>query len=78
MGRVAHGGRRPRQGIKAIILPAQNASEAAIVDGIAVLPASHLRDVVQFFRGEKEIASVQRSVAQELFERPEYRLILRR
>ena len=37
------------QGFKGIILPAQNAPEAAVVDGIEVYGAYNLRQVVDFF-----------------------------
>ncbi len=42
-------------GLAGLILPPENAAEAAVVEGIAVLPAATLADVVQFLRGEGEI-----------------------
>ena len=37
------------QGIKRIILPKDNAYEAALTEGIEIYPAEHLTDVVEFF-----------------------------
>lgn len=41
-----------------IIVPHQNAAEAAVVDGLAVYGATSLSEVVQFLRGEKELVAV--------------------
>jgi len=43
------------KGIKKMIVPQQNAREASIVGGVDVFPASSLRDVVDFLKGEKNI-----------------------
>ncbi len=40
---------------KAIILPMENAKEAALVHGVTVYPAKTLRDVVEHLRGERLI-----------------------
>ena len=37
-----------KQGIKRIIIPTENAAEAALIDGLEVYPAERLRDVVDF------------------------------
>lgn len=42
-------------GLEGVILPTENAAEAAVVGGISVIPASCLSDVVQFLRGEQHI-----------------------
>jgi len=42
-------------GVPFLALPAANAPEAAIVDGIAVLPARSLADVVRHLRGERPL-----------------------
>lgn len=47
------------EGFKAIILPHMNAGEAAIVDGIDVLPAEHITDVVEHLRGHRRIAPMR-------------------
>jgi magnesium chelatase family protein len=44
-----------REGFKGVILPEGNAQEAAMVDKIEVIGVSHLNDVVEFFKGEKQI-----------------------
>lgn len=40
------------EGVKKIILPLENATEAALVDGVEIFPAEHLSDVVNFFSSE--------------------------
>ncbi len=42
-------------GLEGVILPAVNSPEAAVVEGVRIIPADTLSDVVQFLRGEKEI-----------------------
>ena len=42
-------------GMKRIILPKENAKEAAIVKNIEVLPVGKLTDVIEFLNGEREI-----------------------
>ncbi len=42
-------------GRRGIILPADNAAEAAVVSGIEVIPVDHLSEVVGFLRGEHAI-----------------------
>ncbi len=55
-----------KEGFKGIILPACNAEEAAIVDGIDVLPVNTLTEVVDFFNKEKKITPLQSSLTQLL------------
>jgi magnesium chelatase family protein len=43
-------------GIQHLILPAENAKEAAIVDGVNVYPVASLSETVAFLNSEKEIA----------------------
>ena len=45
-----------RAGYAGIIVPADNGLEAAVVDGIEVLPAESLSQVVSFLRGESMLA----------------------
>ena len=47
-------------GIKGIFLPFENASEAAVVDGIDILPIATLSDVVEFLRDIKNISPFKR------------------
>jgi magnesium chelatase family protein len=41
-----------------LIAPQQNAAEAAVADGLSVIGVTSLSEVVQFLRGEKELAVV--------------------
>ncbi len=45
-----------RQGLKGVIVPAQNLAEAGVVDGIDVLGAVSLAEVARFFSGEGALA----------------------
>ncbi len=42
-------------GLTAMILPAENAAEACVVEGLKVLPVRHLREVVAFFRSQETL-----------------------
>lgn len=44
-----------REGMRGVVVPLENAAEAALVEGIDVIPVSALPDVVDFFRGERPI-----------------------
>ncbi|MCL2414145.1 MAG: YifB family Mg chelatase-like AAA ATPase [Bacteroidales bacterium] len=44
-----------RQGFKGIILPKENAEEAAIVGSLKVYGAKHILDVIRFFNGENSL-----------------------
>jgi hypothetical protein len=48
-----------RRGRSTLIVPAQNASEAAIIDAVTVYPFGNLAEVVQFLRGEVTLAAAQ-------------------
>lgn len=48
-----------KMGLKGIIVPRENAAEAAVVNQLHVLVADHLRDVVAFFRRERELELVE-------------------
>jgi len=43
------------EGFKGIILPKQNAREAAVVNNIEVYGVESIKDVIDFFNGEKEL-----------------------
>ncbi|MDO5582330.1 MAG: YifB family Mg chelatase-like AAA ATPase [Planctomycetia bacterium] len=43
------------EGLKGIIVPYENGPEAAVVDGVDVVPVSHLCEAVAFLTGELEI-----------------------
>lgn len=51
--------RARREHIKGIILPAGNAAEAAMAEGLEVIPVNALSDAVQFLNGQKHIAPHQ-------------------
>lgn len=55
-----------REGIRTLVLPAANAREAAVAEGVRVLPAGTLGDVVAHLRGDAEIPPT-RVDATELF-----------
>ncbi len=44
------------EGLEGILIPAQNAAEAAHVEGIRVIPVSTLREAADFLNGDAEIA----------------------
>ena len=41
------------EGLRGIIVPEANASEAAMIEGVEVIPATNLRQIVRFFSGEE-------------------------
>lgn len=56
-----------RQGFKALILPQDNAFEAAVVEGLRVYGARSLREVVEFLSGQTSL-ELSRVDARSLFE----------
>jgi magnesium chelatase family protein len=44
-----------REGVKNLIVPQENGNEASIVKGVKVQGATHLLDIVHYFRGECEL-----------------------
>lgn len=56
-----------KEGFKSIILPEQNAREAAIVSDIEVLGASNLKEVIQHLNGEKLIQPTIVNTREEFF-----------
>lgn len=54
-------------GLRRVVLPRENVSEAAVVEGIEVVPVDSLKMLVGWLNGETEIAPVQ-AVAEEPFE----------
>ena len=59
-------------GLKGICLPKANAREAAVVDGIEVLPVQGLGEVVSLLRGEQEIQPMQVDMEEVFQEGGEY------
>lgn len=56
-----------RKGFRGIILPLQNAREAAIVDGLEVLGAAHLLEVIGFLNEGKGIVPTKVDVKEEFY-----------
>ncbi len=56
------------RGLRGILLPAENAAEAAVVEGLEVIPVSSLSEAVGFLSGELDIEPVP-SLSLEQFER---------
>ena len=52
-----------------ILVPAENAAEAAVVQGLNVIPVQNLRETAQFLEGEIRIAPVKVDIAR-LFDHP--------
>ncbi len=53
------------EGFKGIILPRQNAKEAAVVEGLDALGVDTIKEVVDFLNGEKEIQPLEVDINQE-------------
>lgn len=60
--------RAKAMGIRGIILPRENAAEAALVEGVEVIPVESLAEVVEFLGGRKEIAPLRVDIG-EIFHR---------
>ena len=58
-----------RNGMRGIIVPSENAREAAVVDGLEVIPAVTLMEVVRFLRGEQTIAPMSVNLEEEFLQR---------
>ncbi len=50
------------KGFKKIFVPAKNAREAAVTDGISILPVNHITEVMNHISGKAEIASCPKTV----------------
>src|SRR5476651_270436 len=59
--------RAKADGKTGILVPAENAAEAAVVAGLQVIPVQNLREAAQFLEGEIKIAPVKVDIA-KLFE----------
>lgn len=56
-----------KDGFKGVILPADNAAEAAVVNGLEVLYATNIKEVIQFFNDEIPLKRAEINL-QEIFE----------
>ena len=59
-------------GIKRVILPEENAKEAAIVDGLKVMGATNLREVVEYLNEDREIEPTEANIQEILQEKQKY------
>jgi magnesium chelatase family protein len=58
------------EGNVGVLVPAENAPEAAVVDGLQVIPIQNLREAAGFLEGEIKIAPVKVDIA-TLFDQPQ-------
>jgi magnesium chelatase family protein len=56
-------------GMTGVLVPSENAAEAAVVDGLQVIPVQNLREAAQFLEGEIKITPTKVSVAR-IFDQP--------
>jgi magnesium chelatase family protein len=63
-----------RHNVKSLIVPADNAGEAAVVDGLEVIPVSHLREVVGFLNGNLPIEPYVADVSSYFHDADDYGL----
>jgi magnesium chelatase family protein len=59
------------EGKKGVLVPAENAAEAAVVAGLQVIPIQNLREAVNFLEGELTIAPTHVDVQRLFEERPD-------
>lgn len=52
-------------GVGAVFVPSQNAGEGAVIDGIDVLPASNILEILAHFDGEKLIEPVKNTITDD-------------
>jgi len=67
-GALPAGIQAAKMGLKGIVLPRENAGEAAMVEKIDVIAVDYLHDVVEFFNGTKEFPPIETDIS-ELFSR---------
>ncbi len=56
-------------GFEGVMVPAANAAEAALVEGIQVLPVNHLREAVEHLTGVRPLSAYQREAGPTVGER---------
>lgn len=56
-----------QEGFKGIIIPAQNAAEASVVEGLNVYGASSIKEVIGFFEGNEQALQKMEFNAEEIF-----------
>ncbi len=55
------------EGFKGVILPADNAKEAAVVNGLQVFGMEHLNDVIDFLNGTRDFSPVRVNLEEEFY-----------
>ena len=58
-----------KEGFKGFILPKENAREAAIVDNLEVYGAENVKEVIEFFNGEKPLEKTIVNTREEFYSR---------
>src|ERR1041384_950328 len=61
--------RAQKEGKVGVLVPAENAAEAAVVDGLQVIPVQNLREAGQFLEGEIKIAPTKVDLT-KIFDQP--------
>ena len=61
-----------KEGFKGFILPAQNAKEAAIVDNLEVYGIENIKEVIDFFNGEKTLTPMVIDTRKEFYKNLEF------
>jgi len=56
-----------KEGFKGFVLPKENAKEAAVVDGIDVYGVDNIKEVIDFFNGEKKLDRVVIDTRKEFY-----------
>lgn len=60
------------EGFEGIILPRENAKEAAVVDNFKVYGVDTLKEVIEFIDGKKELESVYMNISEEFHNRQQF------
>jgi magnesium chelatase family protein len=53
------------EGFKGVVLPAGNSQEAAVVEGLEIIAADNLKQVIDFFNGDLEITPIKVNISEE-------------
>jgi len=56
-----------KEGFKGMIIPRQNANEAAVVDGLDIYGPESIREVISFFNGKSKLEKIRISLEDEFY-----------
>jgi magnesium chelatase family protein len=56
-----------KEGFKGMIIPKQNANEAAVVDGLDIYGPESIREVISFFNGKSKLEKIRISLEDEFY-----------